>query len=80
MNDEVLGTWSTVELPNCAYALRLRARDRATVNCEDSSGHVVDTIVSVNVGSCGDFDSDDDGDVDLFDYGAFSLEFKGPLP
>ena len=75
----LLGQWDTSLLPPCAYTLRLVAWDRATVNCQ-SGGHRVEYTTSVNVGFCGDFDVDDDGDVDLFDYSAFEQAFIGPRP
>jgi len=34
--------------------------------------------VSVNVGAHGDFDADNDGDVDLRDYHLFEDAFTGP--
>ena len=76
--DGLLGEWDTTELPPCAYTLRLRVTDQAIVNCDDP--HRTDYFVSVNVGSCGDFDTDDDGDVDLGDFAAFQEAFTGPLP
>ncbi len=74
--DGLLGEWDTTDLPACAYTLRLRVTDQAVVNCDDP--HRTDYYVSVNVGSCGDFDADDDGDVDLFDFRAFMNVFTGP--
>jgi hypothetical protein len=74
--DGLLGEWDTTALPACAYTLRLRVTDQAVVNCDDP--HRTDYYVSVNVGSCGDFDTDDDGDVDLFDFEGFMRVFTGP--
>jgi len=74
----VLGTWDTSSLLPCAYTLRLRVYDRATVGCGGSVRQWSEYTTSINVGFCGDFDVDDDGDVDLFDYGAFQGEFGGP--
>ncbi len=73
-----LGQWDTTQLEPCTYILRLRVTDRALVNCDDP--HVVDYYAAVNVGLCGDFDVDNDGDVDLVDYSGFLGEFTGPLP
>jgi hypothetical protein len=74
----LLAEWDTSTLEPCTYVLRLRVADRAVVNCDDP--HVVDYYAAVNVGLCGDFDTDNDGDVDLIDYSAFLNEFTGPLP
>lgn len=74
----VLADWDTSLLPRCAYVLRLIASDSAVVNCDDPSQSA--DYVTLNVGYCGDFDADDDGDVDLIDFGAFQNEFIGPLP
>jgi len=74
----VLGQWDTSNLPNCAYVLRLRAWDSAIVNCNGVIHNTAEWTVSVNVGYCGDFDADDDGDVDLTDYVEFEDAFTGP--
>ena len=58
--------------------LRLRVIDRAAVSCDDP--HVTEYYAAVNVGMCGGFDTDSDGDVDLVDYSAFLNDFTGPLP
>ncbi len=80
VNSASLGNWDTSLLRPCAYTLRLVVFDKATVNCQSSPGHRVEFTRSVNVGFCGDFDVDDDGDVDLFDYSAFHNDFIGPMP
>ncbi len=76
----VLGEWDTSLLRSCAYTLRLVVWDTATLNCNHTSHHRSEYEVSVNVGACGDFDTDDDGDVDLFDYHWFEKAFTGALP
>ncbi len=76
----VLGTWDTTNLPDCAYGLRIIATDQAVIGCGGPLRHRSEHVVTVNVGFCGDFDADDDGDVDLVDYGAFQGEFTGPNP
>ncbi len=76
----VLGTWDTSQLPSCAYTLRLIVTDQAVIGCGGPLRHRTSHMVSLNVGFCGDFDADDDGDVDLVDFGAFQDEFTGPLP
>ncbi len=73
-----LANWDTSTLPACAYVLRLIASDGVVVNCDDP--HQTAQYVTLNVGSCGDFDADDDGDVDLVDFSAFQDDFTGPLP
>jgi hypothetical protein len=75
-----LGTWDTTLLRPCAYTLRLRVTDQAVINCNNAIHHWSEYTVSVNVGACGDFDVDDDGDVDLFDYYWFNQAFDGPHP
>jgi hypothetical protein len=76
--DVALADWDTSSLPSCAYVLRLIASDEAVVNCDDP--HQTAHYVTLNVGYCGDFDTDDDGDVDLIDFRSFQDEFTGPLP
>jgi len=76
----LLGHWDTSTLPPCAYTLRLVVTDAAVVDCNSTRFHQPEYAVSVNVGYCGDFDVDDDGDVDLFDYQAFQMYFTGALP
>jgi hypothetical protein len=75
-----LGAWDTTSLRPCAYALRLLVTDQAVINCNNANHHWSECTVSVNVGACGDFDVDDDGDVDLFDYYWFNQAFNGPHP
>ncbi len=79
VTNAVLANWDTSSLPACAYVLRLIASDSAVRNCTTTRQRT-EHYVTVNVGSCGDFDVDDDGDVDLFDFSAFQGEFVGPLP
>ncbi len=76
----LLGWWDTTALRPCAYTLRLVVRDSAVINCNNAIHHWSEYTVSVNVGACGDFDVDDVGDVDLFDYHWFEQDFTGPLP
>jgi hypothetical protein len=78
--DDVLGLWDTSGIPNCAYVLRLRVWDQSVRDCNSALSNRTDYLVSVNVGSCVGFDADEDGDVDLIDYGAFQDEFTGPNP
>jgi len=74
----VLGQWDTTNLPPCAYALRLLVSDAAVVDCNGVIHNTSEYTVTVNVGFCGDFDVDDDGDVDLTDYSSFENVFTGP--
>lgn len=76
----LIGNWDTTLLRHCAYTLRLRVVDKAVLNCNGSSRHEKEDYISVNIGYAGDFDADDDGDIDLIDYGAFQDDFTGPLP
>jgi hypothetical protein len=78
--NDVLGTWDTSNLPVCAYAVRLVVTDKAVIGCGGPLRHRSEYVVTVNVGFCGDFDADDDGDVDLIDFGAFQDVFNGPHP
>ncbi len=78
--DGSLGIWDTTSLEPCAYTLRLLVTDQAEVNCNSAVHHWSEYTVSVNVGTCGDFDVDDDGDVDLYDYYWFEQGFTGPNP
>jgi len=77
--DGLLGQWDTTSLPTCAYLLRLRVTDQSRINCY-SDRNIRDYYVPVSVGVCVDFDSDNDGDVDLIDFRNFQDEFTGPLP
>ncbi len=77
--DGVLGQWDTRALRPCAYTIRLLVSDSAVVDCNAAIHHHSEYHVSVNIGSCGDFDTDDDGDVDLFDYFGFLEAFTGPM-
>lgn len=78
--NDVLGYWDTSSLEACAYLLRLLVSDAASIDCNGAVHHVSEYTVAVLLGDCGDFDSDNDGDVDLVDYAAFLQEFTGPLP
>lgn len=73
-----LARWDTTGLRRCAYTLRLVVTDRAILNCNGANRHRSEYDVSVNLGNCGDFDTDDDGDVDLYDFGKFEEAFTGP--
>jgi hypothetical protein len=72
----LLGNWDTTGLRPCAYTLRLVVTDDAVISCNSANRHRTEYKVSVNVGIRGDYDGD--GDVDLFDYSQFQLEFTGP--
>lgn len=50
----VLGVWNTASLRTCAYTIRLRVYDAATVNC--SSTHYSEYHTSVRVGCPSDLD------------------------
>jgi hypothetical protein len=77
--EEPLAFWDTSGLPPCCYTLRLRVYDSAILHCNSPHRHRTDYMVSVRIAEPGgDFDVDDDGDVDLFDYSFFPLEFTGP--
>ncbi len=76
--NQTLAVWDTTGLPACAYTLRLRASDSAVLNCNSAIRHHTEYHVSVNVGFCDAFDGDNDGDVDLIDYGGFQDAFTGP--
>ncbi len=76
----VLANWDTTSLPACAYMLRLVVSDTAILNCNAAITHRSEDTVAINLGFCGDFDADDDGDVDLIDYSAFDAAFTGPIP
>ena len=75
--NETLADWDPTGLPFCAYTLRLTVTDKSLRNCSSEIKHRAVYTVSVSVGFCGDFDVDDDGDVDLFDYAAFMTAFTG---
>ena len=79
VTDGVLGTWDTTRLRRCAYTLRLVVTDQAVLNCNSAVHHRSEYTVSVIVGTCGDLDVDDDGDVDLEDYSVLQEQFTGPL-
>jgi hypothetical protein len=71
--------WNTADLPGCAYVLRLIVNEKTTVNCRHL--RFSEYLVTVNIGGdCAkfDFDTDNDGDVDLIDYQQFDLHFLGP--
>jgi hypothetical protein len=75
----LIATWDTRDLAPCSYTLRLVGQDRSIINCDDPQQS--EYLVSVEVGDCThdyDFDADDDGDVDLFDYAEFGSCYTGP--
>ena len=77
--EEPLAFWDTSGLPPCCYTLRLRVYDSAILHCNSPHRHRTDYMVSVRIAEPGgDFDVDDDGDVDLFDYSFFVDDFTGP--
>lgn len=78
--NNVLGVWDTAGLADCSYLLRLLVTDTAVVNCNGAIHHTSEDTVGVLLGDCGDFDFDNDGDVDLIDYAAFEQAYTGPLP
>lgn len=78
VNGGTLGVWNAGAAEPCAYLFRLIATDQATINCNGAIHNQTEYTVSVNVGYCGDFDVDDDDDVDLVDYGEFQDSFTGP--
>ncbi|MBI4717998.1 MAG: hypothetical protein HY763_09360 [Planctomycetes bacterium] len=80
MLDEPLAVWDTTGLRPCAYTLRLVVADRAVRDCNGAFRNVTEYLASVSVGLVDDFDMDNDGDVDLFDYQAFEGAFTGPIP
>jgi hypothetical protein len=75
----LLFTWDTTGLPACAYTIRLQASDESVVDCGLSS-HVVEDYSSIVLGGLASPDLDEDGDVDIFDFMLFQLEFSGPMP
>jgi hypothetical protein len=74
----LLGRWNTAGLRPCAYTLRLVVTDRSVLDCNGALRNQSEYLVSVNVGAHGDFDADNDGDVDLRDYHLFEDAFTGP--
>jgi hypothetical protein len=74
----LLGRWNTAGLRPCAYTLRLVVTDKSVLDCNGALRNQSEYVVSVNIGSCGDFDADHDGDVDLRDYRSFEDAFTGP--
>ncbi len=75
--NDLLAIWDVTELPTCAYTLRLRVWDESVIDCNNSIRNRTDYMVTVNVGVCENFDSDNDGDIDLHDFGAFQDAFTG---
>lgn len=75
----LLGSWNTAALPSCAYMLRLVVTDQAVLDCNGAIHNQAEYTVSVNTGTCGVFDADGDGDVDLHDFALFLGAFSGPL-
>ncbi|NOT01430.1 MAG: hypothetical protein HOP29_12465 [Phycisphaerales bacterium] len=80
MNDDVLWMWDTSRLEPCPYVLRLIVTDEAVLGCGSPFRNRTEYVVTLNVGYCGDFDADNDGDTDLIDFGEFQEAFTGPLP
>lgn len=78
VNEGILGYWNAGAAEPCAYLFRLIATDQAALDCNGAIHNQSEYTVSVNVGFCGDFDADDDEDVDLVDYGEFQDSFTGP--
>lgn len=76
----VLGSWNTTALTACAYTLRLRVCDQTVLDCGSPVPQCTEYLTPVTIGYCGDFDVDDDGDVDLVDFSVFQWVFTGPLP
>jgi hypothetical protein len=74
----LLGQWSTAGLRPCAYTLRLVVTDKSVLDCNGALRNQSEYLVSVIVGAHGDFDADNDGDVDLFDFFFFEDAFTGP--
>ncbi len=73
----VLANWDTTNLPDCAYALRLVATDRAVVDCGGSRNRAED-VVTVDVGGpecVGDVNGD--GQIDLTDLAMLLARFGG---
>lgn len=60
VNNNVLGLWSTLDLPRCAYVLRLRVTDTAAVDC--NAPHVSEYYTTVDLASCCDLNGDGSGD------------------
>ena len=59
--------------------LRLVVTDQAVLDCNGAIHNQAEYTVSVNTGTCGVFDADGDGDVDLHDFALFLGAFSGPL-
>ncbi|MCO6437968.1 MAG: hypothetical protein J5J06_12825, partial [Phycisphaerae bacterium] len=78
VSGSTLAQWNTAGLPPCAYTLRLVVEDSAAVNCSSALHHRTEYLTTVAIGWPGDFDWDNDGDVDLVDYQAFEAMFDGP--
>jgi hypothetical protein len=74
----LLGRWNTAGLRPCAYTLRLVVTDKSVLDCNGALRNQSEYLVSVNVGAHGDFDADNDGDVDLLDFRLFEEAFTGP--
>jgi len=74
--NEVLDLWDTRDLPEREYTLRLVATDKSIVNGADVQQ--TEYLIPVEVGPCYDFDTDDEGDVDLIDYATLERAFTGP--
>jgi hypothetical protein len=73
----LLANWNTAGLRRCAYTIRLRAYDTASVNC-GSTTNSSETTVSVNLGDAADFNKDGAiNSQDFFDF--LAAFFAGPL-
>ncbi|MBI4580825.1 MAG: hypothetical protein HY718_14045 [Planctomycetes bacterium] len=78
MINDLLANWDTTALRPCAYTLRLVVTDKATVNCNGALHNQTEYTISTEVGIHGDFDYDNDGDVDMDDFGIFQRCAGGP--
>lgn len=78
VNNGLLGVWRTGGLRPCAYTLRLVVTDESVLNCNSALHNQSEYSVSTELGIHGCFDYDNDGDVDLDDFGVFQRCFSGP--
>ena len=69
-----LGVWDTAGLRPCAYTLRLVTIDEAVLNCNNSSRHRTDYMVSIDLRCPPDLN--EDGMLDFFDVSAFLQSFS----
>ncbi|MBN2513645.1 MAG: PD40 domain-containing protein [Sedimentisphaerales bacterium] len=73
--NNVLGTWNTVNLPDCAYTLRLQVWDRSRLDCSGIKNHSEYTV-SVNIGSAASNpDLNGDGCVNLDDFAVLAAHW-----